>query len=456
MLRKRLFAVLIVAALVILAAVPAVAQDDEITIEYWQIFSDHRLDWLEEVAASFESSFPNINVSLRIFGSYEELIDQYTLTVEQGTQPELALIFEVGTQFARDTGWFRPLVEAVGDREEILGLPVDLSDIIGPVASYYVLDGQFTSMPWASSSAIFYANMDLLVEAGLAADVDDVAAIPTTWQELEAACEVIVGDGVARGCITWPNHGWFFEQWLGQQNTPMVNNGNGRDARATEVVLTSDAAINIASWWQRMHDQGFYVYTGVQRDWNGTTQALQAGEVAFILTSSASARGVTDTATEAGITVRTGRMPYDAEVGWTGNLIGGSTIWLTDGLDSEIEDAALAFLLYLTNTENAATWHQVSGYLPIRESAVELLEAQGWFEENPNFFTASDQINNSTVTPATSGALFGTFIPTRDLVTQAMEVLMLSGGGDPAEVLADAEAEANLLLEEYNLLFAID
>lgn len=455
MLRKRLFAILIVAALALLAVVPAVAQDDEITIEYWQIFSDHRLDWLEGVASSFEDSFPGINVSLRIFGSYEELIDQYTLTVEQGTQPELALIFEVGTQFARDTGWFKSLVEAVGDRTEILGLPVDLSDIIAPVASYYVLDGQFTSMPWASSSAIFYANMDLLVEAGLAADVDDVDAIPSTWQELEAACEVIVGDGIARGCITWPNHGWFFEQWLGQQNTPMVNNGNGRDARATEVVLTSDAAINVASWWQRMHDQGFYVYTGVQRDWNGTTQALQAGEVAFILTSSASARGVTNTATEAGITVRTARYPYDAEIGWTGNLIGGSTIWLTDGLDSEVEDAALAFLLYLTNTENAATWHQVSGYLPIRESAVELLESQGWFEENPNFFTASDQINNSTVTPATSGALFGTFIPTRDLVTQAMEVLMLSGG-DPAEVLADAEAEANLLLEEYNLLFAID
>lgn len=55
------------------------------------------------------------------------------------------------------------------------------------------------------------------------------------------------------------------------------------------------------------------------------------------------------------------------------------------------------------------------------------------------------------MTPATSGALFGTFIPTRDLVTQAMEDLMLVGG-DPAAVLAEAEADANLLLAEYNLL----
>jgi sn-glycerol 3-phosphate transport system substrate-binding protein len=439
-------------AVLMVAVAPLSAQSEKITVRFWQIFSDGRFDWVNRVAEEFEAMYPNIDIEPRAFGSYEELIDQYTLAREQGNHPELAMIFEVGTQFARDTGWFKSIAEAVGGRTEILGQPTDLSDIIAPVASYYVLDGSFTSMPWASSTPILYANMDMLVELGLASSVDDVDALPETWQELEAACEVVLAAG-KDGCITWPNHGWFFEQWVAQQNETLVNNDNGRKGRATEVKLTSDAAINVASWWQEMYNKGYYLYTGVQRDWNGTTQALAADRVPFILTSSAGVRGITDAATARGITVRTGRMPYDAEVGWTGNIIGGGTIWLSDGLAPEVEDAALAFLFYMVNTENAASWHQASGYLVIRESSLALLEEQGWFEANPNFRVAGEQINNSQVTPATSGALFGTFIPTRDLITQAMEDLMLVGG-DPAAVLAEAEADANLLLAEYNLLHA--
>jgi sn-glycerol 3-phosphate transport system substrate-binding protein len=128
-------------------------------------------------------------------------------------------------------------------------------------------------------------------------------------------------------------------------------------------------------------------------------------------------------------------------------------MWLLDGLDPAVEEGALAFLLYFTNTENAASWHQTTGYLPIRLSAVELLESEGWFEENPNFYTASDQINNSTVTPATQGALLGTYVETRDIVTQAIEDLMLAGG-DPAERMAQASADANALLADYNALYA--
>jgi sn-glycerol 3-phosphate transport system substrate-binding protein len=138
--------------------------------------------------------------------------------------------------------------------------------------------------------------------------------------------------------------------------------------------------------------------------------------------------------------------------GWTGNLIGGASLWLSNGLDTTTEDGALAFMLFLNNTENAADWHRVTGYLPITYSAVELLESEGWFEENPNFRTAFDQINDSTVTPATSGALLGTFRETRDIVTQAIEDLMLQGG-DAAERLATASSDANALLEEYNQLY---
>jgi sn-glycerol 3-phosphate transport system substrate-binding protein len=431
--------------LLLLLALTSVAQEPT-EVRVWIAFTDTRLDWARQVAADFNAEHPEYNVVIEGYANYEEILDATVLAIEQGNPPAVVQWFEVGTQFARDSGYFRPVEEAIAGREEILGAPVDLDDFIAPVRSYYTVDGVFTSMPWNSSSPILYSNTAMLEAAG-------VEGTPATWAEVEAACEKVMAmDNAPAACITWPNHGWFFEQWVAQQNGVIVNNDNGRADRATEILLDSPEGVSVATWWQHMYTMGYYSYTGVQRDWSGTEQAIESGSTAMIITSSADAANITNAASENGIEIVTSRMPYNQETGWTGNLIGGASLWLSAGLDSATEDGALAFMLYLNNTENAADWHRVTGYLPITTSAAALLEEEGWFETNPNFRTAFDQINDSTVTVATQGGLFGTFVETRDLVTQAIEDLMLAGG-DPAEVLATASEEANSILEEYNFLY---
>ena len=141
------------------------------------------------------------------------------------------------------------------------------------------------------------------------------------------------------------------------------------------------------------------------------------------------------------------------EVGWTGNILGGATMWISDGLSPEAEEGALAFLLFFSNTENSADWHKTSGYVPIRYSSIELLESEGWYEENPNFFVASEQLGDSQVTRATEGCNIRHICRnSRTSITQVIEDAMLLGG-DPAELLAAAEEEANIALEEYNFLY---
>jgi len=389
---KRIAAVL---GLLAVMAISAAAQSAT-EVRVWIAFTDTRLDWARQVAADFSAMNPDYNVVVDGYANYEEILDATVLALEQGNPPAIVQWFEVGTQFARDSEYFKPVEVAIAGRSEIAGVPVNLDDFITPVRSYYTLDGQFTSMPWNSSSPILYSNTAMLAAAG-------IETPPATWQEVEAACELIMAlPDAPQGCITWPNHGWFFEQWVAQQDGVLSNNGNGRDERATEVLLNSDAGLAVANWWQSMYQKGFYTYTGVQRDWSGTEQAIQSASAAMIITSSADAANITNAAAENGIEIVTTRMPYNAETGWTGNLIGGASLWLVDGLDPVVEDGALGFMLYLNNAENAADWHRVTGYLPITYGAVEVLEAEGWFETNPNFRTAFDQINDSTVTAATS------------------------------------------------------
>lgn len=292
--------------------------------------------------------------------------------------------------------------------------------------------------------------MNMMADVGLTAD-----DIPTTWQQVEEVCSKFTGmvdAGDLSGCISWPNHGWFFEQWLAQQDQLLVNNGNGRDERATEVDLTSEQAQNIVQWHRDMYNEGYFYYSGVQRDWSGVVQSFNAGELPMIMTSSASAGSITSAAAENGVEVLTSTMVYDDEYGWTGNLIGGATMWVSAGLDPAVEEFATAFLLFFSNTENSADWHRISGYIPIRYTSIDLLNEEGWYEENPNFLVASNQINGSTITTATEGAVFGTFVETRDLVTQAIEDAMLTDG-DIAEILVAAEVQANVSLEEYNFLY---
>jgi sn-glycerol 3-phosphate transport system substrate-binding protein len=110
-------------------------------------------------------------------------------------------------------------------------------------------------------------------------------------------------------------------------------------------------------------------------------------------------------------------------------------------------------MVYLTNTENAADWQKTTGYIAIRNSANEMMASEGYFTENPNQTVAAQQLADSQVTPATSGALVGGFPAIRNVVTAAIDRVLLTDD-DPKAVLDEAATEANTIIEEYNLLNA--
>ncbi len=448
---KKLVLVSIVLVMMLALAVPmsSTGAQDKIPIDVWISFQDYRLDWAQNVAAEFNAVYPQYEVNITGGYSYETMFAQVAVAAEQGQLPAVVHYFEAATQDARDSGLFKPIAEALDGRTEINGLPVDLDDYVDPVIAYYTLDGEFTSMPWNTSSAIMFSNMRYLNAAGWDAP-------PATWNEVDAACEAVMAlDDAPEYCWTFPNHGWFFEQWLAQQDALYVNNGNGREDRATEVAFNSEAGVAILQWLSDQYDKGYLYYSGAQggESWSTVDQAYSTQQVAMAVYSSSDTTLYTEMGEEGGFETIASFMPYNDETGWTGNLIGGATLWLVDGLDPEVEDGALTFLLYFTNTEYAADWHKVTGYIAIRHSSNELLEAEGYFAENPNQTVAADQLDQSTITPATSGALVGGFPSIRNEVTAAIDRVLLTDE-DPAAVL-DAAAEAsNTIIEEYNLLNA--
>jgi sn-glycerol 3-phosphate transport system substrate-binding protein len=444
-----LLLVLVLVAMLSAATLPALAQEEKIDVEVWIAFADYRLDWANKVAAEFNELYPQYNVTITGGYSYEDVFAQVAVAAEQGELPAVVQFFEAGTQDARDSGLFVSVESALAGRTEVNGLKADFDDIIGPVRGYYTLDGEFNSMPWNTSSSIMFSNMNFLEAAG-------VEEIPATWSQMEAACEKIMAlDNAPEYCFTWPNHGWFFEQWLAQQNALYVNNDNGRAARATEVLFNGEAGLAIVKWLDDMYNKGYLYYSGARGgdSWATVDQAFQTQQVAMAIYSSSDTTVYTQMGVDNGFEVVASFLPYNDATGWTGNIIGGATLWLTAGLEESVQDGALSFMLFMTSTEKAADWHKTTGYVAIRESANELLEAEGWFEKNPNQTVAAAQLAGSQVTPATSGALVGGFPAIRNVVTAAIDTILLTDQ-DPKAVLDAAAAEANAIIEEYNLLNA--
>ena len=139
---KKLVLVSIVLVMMLALAVPmsSTSAQDKTKIDVWIAFSDYRLDWTQDVAAEFGELYPQFEVNVTGGYSYETLFTQVAVAAEQGQLPAIVHFNEVSTQSARDSGLFKSIAAALGDRTEINGIQVDMDDFIPVVLPTTRLD----------------------------------------------------------------------------------------------------------------------------------------------------------------------------------------------------------------------------------------------------------------------------------------------------------------------------
>ncbi len=439
--------ILLCVVLVLLGASASLAQAERVQIELmlggWQFefMTNH-------IEPAFEERFPEYDLVLRPFDNYGQIWENYLLAREQGENPALVQGTETLTQTLRDSGKFKPLWEALGGRSAINGIDLALDDFVPAIYAYYAIDGQLYSMPWNTSAPLLFANMDLLVEAGIATDLADLDALPGTWQELEAACETILAQTDAH-CAYWRVNPWWFENPMAQAGEYMINMENGRAGRADEVLLASEAGIELMTWWISMLERGHFVNYGANPG-DAPLTDFATGNLAFsAASSSAGTRTLNNALSENGYTLGTGFLPHNGEREYFSIGIGGGTIYLSDGLAPEVEEAALTFMAFNVLPENDAAYHLSFGYIPVRNSTAAVLSEGDW---PPVFQTASRQFAAGRATNGV-GPLLPTFLETRDVLSSAMEAIIFDGA-DIEAALTEASADASAILQEYNLLVA--
>ncbi len=430
---------LAVALIAVFSFASLTAAQDAVEIDFWHAMSGGNGEAVTALVADFNASQSAIVVNEQNKGNYDETLNAVIQASGQGEGPNMAQIFDLGTPLAIDSGFFVP-VESVLSEEQLEALE---ADIVAPLVNYFTINDTLWSLPWNNSTPILYYNKDMYEAAGLDPEVP-----PATWQELEEHCAVIMETGAAPYCLSSQIYGWYFEQWLALQGQELANNGNGRADRATETNLTSPAAVAIMEFWQRINDAGYWTYTGRLHDNQGANQIFIAKQAAIILESTGALRTFTTGAAESGFELGTGFFPTNADVERQGPIIGGASLWVSAGNTDEENAAVAEFLVWLEAPEQMARWHQATGYMPDTLSSQELLESEGYFEENPNQRTAVDQLNAAAVNSATAGAIMGPFPQIRVIVEQSIQAVV--SGGDITTVLEDAKLQADAAIADYN------
>ncbi len=397
---------------------------------------------IPQMTNDFNASQNTCYVVYTYQGSYDDSLNKLKAGLQSKDTPTVIQLYDIGTRLMVDLDVVTPVQEFI-DAESY-----DVSDLEPNVLAYYTVNGKQYSMPFNTSTPMLYFNKDMFVAAGL-----DPENPPKTFDEFtEAARKLTVKnpDGTVKvygGAFAI--YGWFFEQFLAVSGGQYVNNGNGRDAVATEAIFNSPEGVKILEWWKAMFDEGILANYG--RTTVDTRNAFLAGQTAMFIDSTAVLRGMMDGAAGK-FEIGTAFLPRPNEEALTqfGTIIGGGSLWIIKDRPDAEKKCAWEYIKFMASAPQQAYWQTMSGYFPIRKTAYEEKLSVEWTTKYPPFNTAINQLHAAPNNRVTNGGLIGVFPEARATIESAIEEV-LAGKATPQEALDKAAAAVTEAITEYNL-----
>ncbi len=421
------------AVALLLAAGTAEAQ---VEIQWWHAMGGQLAEKVNEIAANFNKSQSAYKVVPVYKGSYTETLTQAIAAFRAGQQPDIVQVFEVGTATMMAA---KGAVYPVWKLMEDTGEPFDPKAYLAPVYGYYSTpDGKLLSMPFNSSTPVFFWNKDAFQKAGL-----DPAVPPKTWPEVESFAKKLMGAGFTCGFSTqWET--WIqLENFSAWHNQPFATKENGFGGLDTELVFNGPVQVRhiqqLADWAK----DKIFVYAGRE---GKPDPKFVTGECPMYFASSGAAGGFAQAKVNFGISM----LPYWPDVAGApqNSIIGGATLWVMAGKPKEHYQGVAKFFTFISAPEVQADWHQATGYVPITTAAYELTKKQGFYDKNPGRDVAVLQLMNKPPTANSKGLRLGNFVQIRDVEDEELEAVW-AGQKTAKQALDEAVQRGNALLRQF-------
>jgi len=415
------------------AAVPAHAQ---VEVQFWHSMGGALGEATGALAAQFNESQKEYKVNAVYKGSYPESMTAAIAAYRAKSPPHIVQVFEVGTAtMMAAKGAIKPVYQLMKESGE----KFDPKAYLPAVTGYYSdTKGNMLSLPFNSSTALFYIDRNKFRAAGLP------PVPPKTWKELVGVAEKLKAAG--QDCVYttgWPS--WVhIENFSAWHNVPIGTKQNGMGGLDTVFTINSPTHVKHITMLSDMAKKGLFTYAGRT---NQADAKFQSGECAMA-TISAGALGGT---IKAGKTDwQLNMLPYHDDVKGApqNSIIGGASLWVMSGRKAAEYKGVAKFFNFLSQPEIQMEWHTKTGYVPITKAAYELTRSSGFYDKNPGRDMPVKQLTLHEPTANSKGLRFGNFVQGREVIEEEMEAVF-AGKKDAKTAMNDAVKRGNEILRRF-------
>jgi len=406
-------------------------------IQWWHSMTGALGERVNDITNGFNASQKDYKVVPVFKGTYPESMTAAIAAFRAGNAPHILQVFEVGTAtMMAAKGAIKPVYQMMKEAN----VPFNTKDYLGPVAGYYTdSKGNMLSMPFNSSTPVFYVNKDAFKKAGLNPD-----QAPKTWKEFAGAAGKLKASGQTCVYTTgWPSwvHIENFSSW---HNLPIGTRENGIAGMDTEFKINSPEHVKHIEMLAGFAKNGWFTYSGRR---NEAEAKFFSGECAMLTSSSAAQANIRKNAK---FDFSVNFLPYNDDIKGApqNSIIGGATLWVMSGKKAPEYKGVTQFFKYLSSTDVQVKWHQGTGYVPITIAAFDETKKSGFYEKNPGTDVANRQLMNKPATANSKGLRFGNFVQGREVIEEELESVF-AGKKDAKSALDSAVKRGNEILRRF-------
>jgi sn-glycerol 3-phosphate transport system substrate-binding protein len=247
------------AALLAAGLLGSAAAQAQTEIQWWHSMTGALGDKVNEIANGFNASQKEYKILPVYKGAYPESMTAAIAAFRAGNAPHILQVFEVGTAtMMAAKGAIKPVYQMMKEANE----PFDSKNYLPAVAGYYTdSKGNMLSLPFNSSTPVFYINKDAFRKAGINPD-----PAPKTWKEFAIAAGKLKASG--QSCVYssgWPS--WVhIENFSAWHNLPIGTKENGMAGMDTEFQINSPAHVEHIAMLADFAKKGWFTYSGKRNE----------------------------------------------------------------------------------------------------------------------------------------------------------------------------------------------
>jgi sn-glycerol 3-phosphate transport system substrate-binding protein len=418
------------------------ASAEKVKFEYWYGLTGDLGAVVLETCNRFNASQDLYEAVCVGQDGYDKAVQNTIAAFRAGKHPTLLQSFDAGTADLMLSGEFYPVTKLMADT----GVTVDWADYFPGIANYYSsTSGEFFSMPWNSSTPVYYFNKDHFTKAG-------ITEAPITWEGMQEAFKALKASGQACSLAYAPSAWIDLEQFSMVHNVPVASNNNGYDGLDTELLFNTTLHVNYMEDVQRWLTEG-YAMLRTQAAGKTARDSFVEGECSIFFSSIADHNTIHKLTPAFGWDVQI--IPTYEGVERKNTVVGGASLWVLSGKTDDEYKAAANYLAFLATKEEQQFLLENTGYIPVTKSTYEALLAEGFYAKEPfiNRDIAMKSLTWTEPTELTRGIRLGGMIQIRAEWLAEVEAA-LAGQKTMQEALDTAAARGNEVLARFAQTYA--